>query len=344
MKTPSPRTLNRVVAVCVPILLFLTLVAWAYASTVGSSPDDDFHLASIWCGIGLREGLCEDSGDPATRLVPAALLDANCYAHRPEISGACWNPAAEGLGETRREFDTGPLYPPLFYAVMSVFAGPDIQTSVLLMRIANAALGGGSALAGDVLHAPAVLTARRARPDTGRCRTARPIRDGFDQSIVLGAHLRRPGLGCACTERCEQQDDGSSALCVLTVVGAVIGAGARADAAAFAGFGVVLAFLLGARRGRGLLYPAILRGSRSRASPSLSTCRRARAARPSQAWEFSGPPLTMADHISNLLGDSRTVDRRLRRATGLGWFDTILPRFSYPSWRSVLSAQQRSSA
>ena len=142
MKTPSPRTLNRVVAVCVPILLFLTLVAWAYASTVGSSPDDDFHLASIWCGLGLREGLCEDSGDPATRLVPDALLDADCYAHRPEISGACWDPAVEGLDETSR-VNTGPTYPPLFYAVMSVFAGPDIQTSVLLMRIANAALAVG---------------------------------------------------------------------------------------------------------------------------------------------------------------------------------------------------------
>ena len=80
MKTPTLQTLNRVVAVCIPVLLFLTLVAWAYASTVGSSPDDNFHLPSIWCGLGLREGLCEESGDPATRLVPSALLDATCYA------------------------------------------------------------------------------------------------------------------------------------------------------------------------------------------------------------------------------------------------------------------------
>ena len=36
----------------VPLLAILALACWALASPVGSSPDDNFHLASIWCAGG----------------------------------------------------------------------------------------------------------------------------------------------------------------------------------------------------------------------------------------------------------------------------------------------------
>ena len=41
--------LPRIVA---PLLLLFALAAWAVASPVGAAPDDDFHLASIWCATG----------------------------------------------------------------------------------------------------------------------------------------------------------------------------------------------------------------------------------------------------------------------------------------------------
>ncbi|QIM19287.1 hypothetical protein G7066_13215 [Leucobacter coleopterorum] len=40
-------------------ILLATLVtfgAWALSSPIGATPDEDFHLASIWCGSGEREG------------------------------------------------------------------------------------------------------------------------------------------------------------------------------------------------------------------------------------------------------------------------------------------------
>ena len=34
-----------------PLLAVLTLTAWAFASPVGASPDDDFHLASTYLSL-----------------------------------------------------------------------------------------------------------------------------------------------------------------------------------------------------------------------------------------------------------------------------------------------------
>lgn len=320
METPSPRTLKRVVAVCVPVLLFLTLVAWAYASSVGSSPDDDFHLASIWCGLGLREGLCEDSGDPATRLVPDALLDASCFAHRPAISGACWDPTSEGLDEAAW-LNTGPLYPPLFYAVMSVVAGPDIEASVLLMRIANAALAVG------------LLTATYfALPPSLRAAVLVPSLVGVVPLGMFVIASTNPSswalVSAAMTWLCLYGALGTTGrrqmmLCGLAVVGAVIGAGARADAAVFAVFGVVLAFILGVRRGRSLRYPA-LTGAVIAVIAVAFYLSAGQGRAVVTGLGNDAPPLKTADHISNILGIPGLWTGALGME-GLGWFDTSLP-------------------
>ncbi|MET0782622.1 MAG: DUF2142 domain-containing protein, partial [Microbacterium sp.] len=137
---PGPeKRLRRTAAIAIPLLLFLSLVCWAFASPVASSPDDNFHLPSIWCGLGDREGLCEPSGDPDTRLVPTSVLTGPCYAFRPEESAACWNPDDDALTEATSMNASG-AYPPLFYATMGVFAGEDISTSVIVMRIVNSAI------------------------------------------------------------------------------------------------------------------------------------------------------------------------------------------------------------
>ena len=43
-----------VVATLVGVTMFVTGATWALSSPAGSSPDDDFHLPSIWCGWGSR--------------------------------------------------------------------------------------------------------------------------------------------------------------------------------------------------------------------------------------------------------------------------------------------------
>lgn len=127
-----------------PIAFFLMCSGWALTSPVGSAPDDDFHLSSIWCAQGLRAGVCEESpGNPAARLVPANVVQASdCFRFKADVSAGCTTSIMDdaALLETERINVTADLYPPGFHAMMSVFAGPDVERSVLAMRLFNAAL------------------------------------------------------------------------------------------------------------------------------------------------------------------------------------------------------------
>lgn len=134
---------RHLVAILAGVLMMLTFGAWAIASPVGSSPDEDFHLASVWCGAGEREGLCGPGAEADSRLVPDNIEVAICYAHEPELSAACqgpdFNDGAFGLVESDRVNGDG-LYPSGYYYVTSFLAGENMVLSVILMRIAHALL------------------------------------------------------------------------------------------------------------------------------------------------------------------------------------------------------------
>ena len=87
---------------------------------MGSSPDDDFHLASIWCGLGEREGLCEaGTGDDSREVNRDLVVGSVCYAYAPERSGPAkaptsartppkrWSPSAATSRRYTRRFSTG---------------------------------------------------------------------------------------------------------------------------------------------------------------------------------------------------------------------------------------------
>lgn len=124
----------------VPVLAFIALGAWAFASPVGAGPDDDFHLVSIWCATGDEE-LCQPGTEENNRYAPASLVQVACFAFDPEASAAC-QPAEFSLTPSvltsRGNFSQE--YPPVYYATMGVFAGGDIVASALAMRLINAAL------------------------------------------------------------------------------------------------------------------------------------------------------------------------------------------------------------
>lgn len=118
----------------------LSFGAWALSSPVGSSPDDDFHLASIWCGLGERTGLCEPGANPGEMSVPLALNKSACFASDPKVSGACQFEANllhsdQMISTNRGSFASN--YPPVYYATMSVFASQNYEFSVVLMRFVN---------------------------------------------------------------------------------------------------------------------------------------------------------------------------------------------------------------
>jgi hypothetical protein len=131
----SARVPIRWVATAV-IAASLALSAWALSSPVGSSPDDDYHNVSIWCGQGLRDDLCEESPTEGEVLVPQPVYsNAFCFASQPEKSGDC--PQSPELVSTVRANSLQNLYPDGYYWVMSWFASEDINQSVVTMRVAN---------------------------------------------------------------------------------------------------------------------------------------------------------------------------------------------------------------
>lgn len=123
-----------------PICLFLTLGTWAFASPLGATPDEDYHLVSIWCGQGFQKDMCEESNNPQNVLVSESLVQiANCYAFHPENSASCPVSNNAQFVETARSNIAGG-YPKIFYWVMNLFVSKDIVTSVITMRLFNAIL------------------------------------------------------------------------------------------------------------------------------------------------------------------------------------------------------------
>ena len=123
----------------VAVLLFLSLAAWVVSSPVGSSPDDDYHLAMTYCAADAAE--CTDAGARV----------GYCFAMQPLVSADCsltgtqTVPRAEGVVQGH--------YPPFYYAYASVFVGDTLATSTLHIRLANSLLAVAMALGSIALTA-----------------------------------------------------------------------------------------------------------------------------------------------------------------------------------------------
>ena len=117
----------------------VTLSGWALSSPIGSSPDDDYHLPSIWCGQGFRDGLCEENSNPDLVNVPyTTFSNSVCFQFDENKSGVC--DYDESLTPYPRANIINNLYPPAYYWTMSWFASEDIAASTITMRIANSTL------------------------------------------------------------------------------------------------------------------------------------------------------------------------------------------------------------
>lgn len=303
------------------MLAFLSLGAWAYSSPVGSSPDDDFHLAAIWCGLGERAGVCENPGDGTLhRLVPAPLPVAPCYAFNDEQSGDCWIADTPGMTMVVRANADG-LYPPLFYATMSSLVGDDVQTSVIVMRLFNAAFAVG------LLTAVFFALPRWMRPAL--------VISVLATSVPLGVFVyasTNPSawamLSAAIVWVClygATQTTGRrrTILAALAVFGAVIGAGARADAAVYACFAVVLALVLGARWNRRAVMPGAVGAAIIVVSAAFYLGAGQGGAVVTGMTEGNAP-LSMGQLFSNLV-EIPSLWTGALGGWNLGWLDTRMP-------------------
>lgn len=121
-------------------------ISWTLASPLGASPDDDFHLASIWCPSPYTADGCNPKPDPETGKIsvetPRSILVATCFAFNKEASAGCQLALDDpSRGRTIR-FDQGD-YPGGFYDVMHLFVQKDVERSVFLMRLFNVLLAVG---------------------------------------------------------------------------------------------------------------------------------------------------------------------------------------------------------
>uniref|UniRef100_UPI00286A9F74 DUF2142 domain-containing protein n=1 Tax=Salinibacterium sp. TaxID=1915057 RepID=UPI00286A9F74 len=236
-----------------PVLALIALSAWAFASPVGASPDDDYHLVSTWCADG-GGVLCEPGAEGNTRVVASSFRDMLCFAGLPNQSAECqdWG---NGSFETARGNFAGE-YPPIFYSAMGVFAGADIQSSALVMRLANAALFVALATALTCL----LPAARRNTLLWGWLVTLVPLGmflipsnnpSGWAITGVGTAFLALLGWF-------ESVGHPRWALGALYLVGVVIAAGARGDAAVFVIGATATVLILTANRTRHWAFSALI--------------------------------------------------------------------------------------
>ena len=229
-----------------PILGFLTLSMWALSSPVGSSPDDNFHLPSIWCGQGIREGFCQEIKDaPDVRAVPMWVSGAACYAYNPEESADC---QTKDFGEPTQLVNTNVgnfnhIYPPVFYWTMSFFTGPNTEISVMTMRLFNSAL-----FVGMVTLTYFLVPFRFKRPVLwGSVLVTVPLSlfiipstNPSSWAVTSAATLWALLIGFLQATKNKTR----IALGSLAVISALIGAGARADAALFCFVAIAVALIL----------------------------------------------------------------------------------------------------
>jgi hypothetical protein len=320
-----------------PVLALIALTAWALSSPIGSSPDDDFHLASIWCGSPLGSAECLPGAEPDSRIVPQALNEAAaCYAGRPDISAACQEQTftldpTPVTDTSRGNFANN--YPPVYYGFMSLFAGPGILASVVLMRVINAFL-----FVGITAALVCLLPAARRRA---------LVWGWVIVSIPLGMFLlasNNPsawaliGVGSSWLalvgffETTGKRRVGLAALFVVTVL---MASGARGDAALYTVLGSALAVFLTLRRSRNYLLQSILPVAMAVVSILFFLS--------SQQASVAGDGLGDADAISGGAAVDTGTDRSFFGLLaynlvmvptlwagvfgewGLGWLDTSMP-------------------
>lgn len=317
---------RRVLAAALLVLLALvSLGAWAFASPVGSSPDDDFHMSSIWCAYGEREGLCEDTGRDDARLVPAQVaLAGHCFAFNDEASAACAR-SDEGAMVPTDRINLGGAYPGLSYAVLGALASTDVTSSVLAMRLVGAliaiALIGGTAIAvGPRLSTPLLAAWLISVVPLGMFMISSVNPSGW---ALISAGTLWVALVAFLRSRTRAEAIPAAA---IAGVSTVIGLGSRPDAVLFTALAVAVAVCLTVERSRAWLIRAILPLAVLVAAGIVAF-----SGNPSglAGGDISGggAALTAADRVYLLFGNVLEVPRLWYEvfAGSLGWLDTPMP-------------------
>ena len=123
----------------------LTLAAWLYASPPGSSPDDGFHLGSIWCAGGFHPDRCIEAlgaADPEFAIAPAVLGELPCVGGDGRRPATCVNGLFASLDGQFRLIPanmTG-TRAAVYYRTANLLVSEDHASAIARIRLMNAAL------------------------------------------------------------------------------------------------------------------------------------------------------------------------------------------------------------
>ena len=307
-----------------PILAMVALCCWSLASPVGASPDDDYHLSSIWCAEGERAGVCEKNTDSTWDVPTDVRANSICYVFAPGDSANC---QGEGFGEPPHELsetDRGNFegqYPPVFYAAMGTIVSPDINSSVVSMRILNAAIF--VALTTLVF----IALPRRLRPALvmSVIVSAVPLAMFIIPSVNPSgwAYISAATLWISVLGYFETTGRRSLALGALAMTATIIGAGSRADAAVYAGVAVGAVLILKAEFTKRFLIKLLLPVTIGIVSIAFFL-----SANQTDALDGFGDDRKAID-TKRLLYDNLLNAPDLLAGMfgkwGLGWLDTVMP-------------------
>ncbi|MBK0417689.1 DUF2142 domain-containing protein [Leucobacter sp. CSA1] len=314
------------------LLAFVGLGSWAVASPVGAAPDDDFHLVSIWCSWGDRDGLCAPGDTELERTVSEQLKrSAECYAFDSD-QAACELPADRTLSTPRGNFSG--IYPPVFYTAMGAFASPDVTVSTMLMRLANGALFVGAVTAVLLLSRPG----QRGPLIWSSVVTLVPLGVFIIPSVNPSSWAVIAGLTVwaattayfTATSRKRR-----IALAILAVLLVIMGAGARGDAAVYVSFAAVVAAILSYRPSKEWFRLAVLPlilivvGATFFLSAGQATgVATSGVATQSSPGAVDTAEVVEASPLSQMFQNLRELPWLWSGnlgTWGLGWFDTMMP-------------------
>lgn len=303
-----------------PLLLLTTLLAWALASPVGSSPDEDYHLVSTWCATGDEAACVPDGAGEAT--VPGALVDAACYAFDSAESAACQH-ELDFTGAPDTVTDRGNFhgaYPPVFHGVLSVFVGPDIQVSVVLMRVFVSLVF--TALATALF----VLLPRVRRPTLVWSWALTTVPLGlFVVSSINPSAWAIAGVGfgwIALAGFLETRGARKVALGAIFALTVVMASGSRGDASLYMILAIVAVLILQAHRSRRFALDAILPAA------GIALCLLMfRVSRPAEAITqgVDDTGFAFGRIIPTMIDVPRIWMGAFGKSWGLGWLDTSMP-------------------
>lgn len=298
---------------------FMSLGAWALSSPIGSSPDDDYHNASIWCGQGFRDGLCEEGSEDGAVVVAKTLIaNSSCFAFHPELSGACPQ-SSEPMETLRSNADGG--YPPVFYWSMSWLAGDNLDASIIAMRLLN----GGLAVALLALTVSVVPRNQRRAPLAAILLTMMPlglfVLSSVNPSSWTYVSLVTFFVSFVAFLR-EDSAPQRTKLIVISVLSLIMGAGTRADAGIYVVLAIALAWILTFARSRVTLQN--VGASVVFAAVSYLFYRGAGQAGYWNSGSEGSGVSSLGEFASNLVNFPLLLSG-VFGTSGLGWLDTDMP-------------------